>query len=168
MYKFFYSKGFTFVDIFISLFIVGLISTLIIPRYLDSKSYIALKTQAEELSEYFFLTQHTANALGITLNVTLHQNQNDSNFIESISFFLPHIHSSIIQEEIIQFSNFTTCSLSTSITSIEFYPNKSWGLFLNSTALPNSTLHVLLSFKSVDYNLQFFPNSSTIQLIKPD
>ena len=167
MYKFFYSKGFTFVEIFISLFIVGLISTLVIPRYLDSKSTLALKTQSEELSEYFFLTQHTAASLGLTLNVTINSNEDNSNFINSFSFFLPHIHTSLIQEDIIKFSNFVTCSLSTPITSIEFYPDKSWGLFLNSNSIPASAFHILVSFKSTEYIIQFFSHSSSIQLIKP-
>ncbi|MBH38536.1 hypothetical protein CL658_05830 [bacterium] len=161
------NNGFTFVEIFISLFILGLISSLIIPRYLSSKSYIALKTSSKELSELFFLSQQKASSFGITTNVVINYSENDASAIESFTFFLPHSQTLVIEDTIFKIPQFVTCTLSKSITSIQFYPNKSWALLQNLTPLADHYLSILMSYKSVSYPLEFYSESSTIQLIDP-
>ena len=161
-------KGFSFVEIIISLFIVGLLSSLVIPQYLDTKSYLSLKTSSEELSEFFFLSQKTASSRGVTVNITFTYKETDPESIQHVSFFLLNPYNAGIHEDQVIISDFVQCSASTDITSIQFYPNNSWGLFTNDTPVTDSTFNLTLSFKDTNYFIHFFPNSATIQLIKPD
>tara|TARA_A100001015_G_C14487020_1_gene517739 strand:+ start:46 stop:549 length:504 start_codon:yes stop_codon:yes gene_type:complete len=161
------NAGFTFLEIFISLFILGLVSTLVVPRYLASKTYIALKTSSKELSELFFLSQQKASSFGVTTNVSINYSTDNPDQIESLTFYMPHPYLPSLEESMFNVPQFVSLAITQPITNVEFYSDKTWSLIQNSVPLSDHSLSVLLSFKDSQYHIRFYPNSSSIQLIKP-
>mgnify|MGYP001248850808 CR=1 FL=1 len=161
------NTGFTFVEVFISLFILGLVSTLVVPRYIASKTYIALKTSSKELSELFFLSQQKASSFGVTTNVSINYSIDHPDQIESLTFYMPHPYLSSLEESMFNVPKFISLTLTQPITNVEFYSDKTWSMIQNTAPLSDQNLSVSLSFKESQYHIRFYPNSSSIQLIEP-
>ena len=161
------NSGFSLLEIILTLFLLGLISSLIIPRFVSSKSSITVRTSASEIAELFFLSQQQAYTLGITTNVGISYND-DGASVQSLIFSLKDSHSLRIEDTTITIPQTAETSITQAVTRIEFYPNKSWGLFIGAGLLANSTLTLTLSDNGSLYELYFYPNSNSIQFIKPN
>jgi prepilin-type N-terminal cleavage/methylation domain-containing protein len=161
------NSGFSLLEIILTLFLLGLISSLIIPRFVSSKSSITVRTSASEIAELFFLSQQQAQSLGITTNVSINYND-DGASVQSLVFSLKDSHSSRIEDTTITIPQTAQTSITQAVTHIEFYPNKSWGLFIGAGQLGNAALVLTLSDNGSLYELYFYPNSTSIEFIKPN
>ena len=142
-------------------------STLLIPRYIDSKTYISLKTSSKELSELFFLSQQKSSSFGVTTNVSINYSIDNPDQVESLTFYMPHPYLLSLEESMFNVPQFVSLTLTQPITNVEFYSDKTWAMIQNMIPLVDQSLSVSLSFKESQYHIYFYPNSSSIQLIEP-
>ena len=159
------SVGFTVVEILFVLFIVGLLSVLIAPKFFRPTQTILLESTSLDLVNFFHLAQSSAKTLKQPVIVSL--NWLNDNDIESFSTTLPHTKPGYSNTHSVFIPDQLTCSINYKLDAIHFQENSSWKLYYESAQLSEDDLVLNLSNELDLHEFIFYPNSQHIQHYRP-
>lgn len=156
-----YKRGYGIIEIILAVFILSLIATLTLPKYLSSISSISLDTLSNELIDFIHLSQYSAknSHQTVTLNITLSETS-----ISSIYTTLPNKSS----ETHVTIPNILHCTSNIPIGSIQFNSDATWTLYSDNSPLTQNILELYIANDHTSASIQFYPFSNSIQLIKSE